>query len=436
MNKIVELLIDWDEMDFSDTGVSIMSLVSEPAIGVEWQKFAAQKFVEVKPGESEDDYVSRCIPVLIGEGFDDDQAAAICYGSYDEMAECEDCFDLDEACWPGYEAIGMKTKNGKQVPNCVPIENKKQEMSEEHMDAIEAMLADNKFGRTFDLKTTTFVNMSKDYFADADEVIEGIGALNSLLDGGDDIETSYVYKYTQGGSSANRRRFCTIMMQANRYFSLQEINDMSSASVNGEFAEKGKSNYDIFKYHGGLYCKHYWTRFRVFKDARGRETVVEQGRAEGLAGVETNNQRNRGRMTFNKQQQFYFSDDDQQIVVAPAMIPNMLIPRKDADGNMFHVYFSQDTVKKIAAKFLEENNQNYTDVNHDDNVTTENTLLESWIVEDPDMDKSKSLGFNVPASTWMVSYKINDDETWKKIKDGYLNGFSVTGQFLESNTKY
>ena len=140
MNKIVELLIDWDEMNFEDLGVSIMSLVSEPAIGIAWQKFAAQKFVEVKPGESKDDYVSRCIPVLIDEGFEQDQATAICYGSYEEMDECEDCFDLDGACWPGYEAIGMKTKNGKQVPNCVPIENKKQEMSEEHINAVEALL--------------------------------------------------------------------------------------------------------------------------------------------------------------------------------------------------------------------------------------------------------------------------------------------------------
>ena len=24
-------------------------------------------------------------------------------------------------CWDGYEQIGMKDKNGKQVPNCVPI---------------------------------------------------------------------------------------------------------------------------------------------------------------------------------------------------------------------------------------------------------------------------------------------------------------------------
>ena len=31
--------------------------------------------------------------------------------------------DLKDACWKGYEAIGMKNKNGKQVPNCVPKES-------------------------------------------------------------------------------------------------------------------------------------------------------------------------------------------------------------------------------------------------------------------------------------------------------------------------
>ena len=28
-----------------------------------------------------------------------------------------------DPCWKGYEQVGMKDKNGKQVPNCVP-ENK------------------------------------------------------------------------------------------------------------------------------------------------------------------------------------------------------------------------------------------------------------------------------------------------------------------------
>jgi hypothetical protein len=28
--------------------------------------------------------------------------------------------DNRDPCWKGYEMIGMKTKGGKEVPNCVP----------------------------------------------------------------------------------------------------------------------------------------------------------------------------------------------------------------------------------------------------------------------------------------------------------------------------
>jgi hypothetical protein len=28
--------------------------------------------------------------------------------------------DLQDACWKGYKQVGMKDKNGKKVPNCVP----------------------------------------------------------------------------------------------------------------------------------------------------------------------------------------------------------------------------------------------------------------------------------------------------------------------------
>ena len=37
--------------------------------------------------------------------------------SYQKLAE--------DPCWEGYEQVGMKTKDGKEVPNCVP-KNKKE----------------------------------------------------------------------------------------------------------------------------------------------------------------------------------------------------------------------------------------------------------------------------------------------------------------------
>ena len=37
---------------------------------------------------------------------------------------------LENACWEGYEPIGMKPMGGRMVPNCVPVENSKQDFAE------------------------------------------------------------------------------------------------------------------------------------------------------------------------------------------------------------------------------------------------------------------------------------------------------------------
>jgi hypothetical protein len=31
---------------------------------------------------------------------------------------------LEDACWEGYEAVGLKEVDGRMVPNCVPIKDK------------------------------------------------------------------------------------------------------------------------------------------------------------------------------------------------------------------------------------------------------------------------------------------------------------------------
>jgi hypothetical protein len=40
-------------------------------------------------------------------------------GNYHEYGQNESVNE-DGPCWKGYQQVGMKTKNGKQVPNCVP----------------------------------------------------------------------------------------------------------------------------------------------------------------------------------------------------------------------------------------------------------------------------------------------------------------------------
>ena len=38
-----------------------------------------------------------------------------------DVNESEELNEKENPCWDGYEMVGMKDKDGKSVPNCVPI---------------------------------------------------------------------------------------------------------------------------------------------------------------------------------------------------------------------------------------------------------------------------------------------------------------------------
>jgi len=122
-------------------------------------------------------------------------------------------------------------------------------------------------------------------------------------------------------------------------------------------------------------------------------------------------------------------DEEKRIVVGAAMIPNQKIVRKDAKGNKFFVFFSEKTVRDSMEKYFRLSKQTGATVEHSEKVSGV-TVVESWIVEDPNMDKSIALGFSaLPKGTWMATYKIDNDELWNDIKEGKMHGFSIEGFF-------
>jgi hypothetical protein len=68
-----------------ETGIEFVSLVDKPAIKKDFLLF--QEFVEPGAKESEDEFISRCIPVMVGEGMEQDQAAAVCYSKWEARKE-------------------------------------------------------------------------------------------------------------------------------------------------------------------------------------------------------------------------------------------------------------------------------------------------------------------------------------------------------------
>ena len=103
--------------------------------------------VNIKSGETEEQFISRCIGEEVSSGMESDQAAAVCYSYWrrDKMSKMTDTtskvmarvkFDADfkgininladlekgenDPCWENYVQVGTKILDGREVPNCVP----------------------------------------------------------------------------------------------------------------------------------------------------------------------------------------------------------------------------------------------------------------------------------------------------------------------------
>ena len=129
----------------------------------------------------------------------------------------------------------------------------------------------------------------------------------------------------------------------------------------------------------------------------------------------------------------FAQDEDKRITLGPAMIPDEKIFRKDEQGNPYYVFFSADTIKMICDKFMRNQYTHNADENHDGEKLKDVYVIESWVKESMDYDKGNAYGFSaLPIGTWFVSFKINNDDVWQKIKAGELRGYSVSGFFEEN----
>ena len=508
IDKIVELGIDIDNENeelFEDLGVDVISFVESPAIEEAFLYFNTDGEPSCDCGEPH---------------------------KFEE-AECEDCFDLEDACKEGYIAIGMKPKNGRMVPNCVPVEaaeefesysnypdavsnnakrgielnekvnnrcatqvgkvraqqlakgepvsyetvkrmysyleraevyydesdteacgtisyllwggkaarrwaesiirevegedfakKKKKKKNYTYDETVDMILEYAENNGEFTTHDDILVDLSKEEFTTVGDVLQGLGALDLLtrlnVKRGAEAETYYRYQ----GPSAERK-FCKAMLRlANRgkIFTKAQIEAMNG--LNPQFARAGESTYPVFQWVGGKNCRHYWQKLDVFKNENGQRVII-------VSDPTNASQRLASKPWREKMSEYAFNiDEEKRLVYGPVMIPNKMILRRDEEGNPFYVYFSAGTIRKMAEKFLAQNKLHNTDIEHDGNVVTANTLVESWVSDDMTHDKSYKLGFALPAGTWYAGFRVNDDTLWNDIKSGVVKGFSLAGNFI------
>jgi ribosomal protein S17E len=124
-------------------------------------------------------------------------------------------------------------------------------------------------------------------------------------------------------------------------------------------------------------------------------------------------------------------DEEKRMLISPALIPNKNIVRYDANTDSeYYVWFSKETVRKASELYLKHNNHHKATYEHQERVSGVLTV-ESWIIEDPKMDKANLYGFQLKKGTWMVKMKIDNEELWQDIKSKKIKGLSIEGYFTD-----
>jgi hypothetical protein len=125
----------------------------------------------------------------------------------------------------------------------------------------------------------------------------------------------------------------------------------------------------------------------------------------------------------------FFANQEKRIIYSVAMRPNKEIFRKDINGEPGYITFDAEEVEKMQQSYFKSNNQGLAkmSLNHSDESITDVYPIESWIVLNPELDKSKTLLMeDVQAGDLILGFKIDNDDVWENfVKTGEVDGISL-----------
>lgn len=128
--------------------------------------------------------------------------------------------------------------------------------------------------------------------------------------------------------------------------------------------------------------------------------------------------------------EFKTVDSEKRIIVGLALVPDKPIYRRRGDYE-YNIVFSKETVRKASELYLKRLKLNNATLEHDEQMTSGVSVVQSWIVEDPKRDKTAIYGLNAVEGAWAVVMKIDNEKVWGEVKAGKYLGLSIEGMFSD-----
>ena len=157
------------------------------------------------------------------------------------------------------------------------------------------------------------------------------------------------------------------------------------------------------------------------------EAVFKEGETEGVYGISLveNPAMEDEFIALSEQKkivEFSAIDEKKKLLLGAVLIPNKKIYR-NIDGKEFYITFTDETIGKLAHNFIKGGNQNNSSAEHNVQLS-DVSFVESWQVENENIDKSALYGKKYSKGTWVVMAKVSD-EIYNEATNGTFKGFSI-----------
>jgi hypothetical protein len=161
-------------------------------------------------------------------------------------------FLYENPCEDGWVAYGTKEKNGRTVPNCVPVDMKKEF---DELGFSSDMITEEELELIF-----AFENLlsTEKFQAVTNPALRGFTKSEVLKQNHKQLTTYYEYKRVDTGSPD--RDFCSSI--EGRFFRISQIYAMEG--LNRQFGHK-REGYSKWLYKGGPNCVHAWSKWEALQ---------------------------------------------------------------------------------------------------------------------------------------------------------------------------
>lgn len=169
--------------------------------------------------------------------------------------------------------------------------------------------------------------------------------------------------------------------------------------------------------------------YEIYIDLNDEDTTVEFNSLVADPAHEISYQ------TFSQAKRYQFNEEE-RVITGVAISADTPIYRYDENSNEeFYVVFTKEAIKNIIVDYARRQNFNNVNLEHNSGKVVDGIyMIHSYQVDEAKGFTKPERFHDVNDGSWIVSYKVLNDEIWEKAKAGEWTGFSVEGSFFLSET--